>query len=398
MIKSISRFLVFISVYLVCNTSILAKADSCWTVLVLKKGHDLKLKDDMRTISNSGFYLYRNVVYEVEVKSGQLIGGRLVDIKPDTLFFTTFFNATCAKKAGLPFDTIAVHSKNLSNIKLIQDRTMGMYSKFGLKSYDFIFEKDTGTCKLESYFVKIYENDSKLYEVVPHLTGQGMNFLYESYGRTYYYQGRGGYKPDLSEMDTSYDVRDFAWYTPCTVEKINGLAIGLQTENMKNSSFNEIDTLTVNGLSLQLNPFGLFSLMNPHLDGPYPDSLEFYEKSLKPQIDTKINGANISLTNTINEAHIKGINLTGLITVVDEIEGFTLSGISNFSYKLKGLSIAALYNHSAYARGLQIGLINKSSDLRGIQIGLWNKNGKRSLPFINWQFSESEKRKEANSE
>ena len=188
-------------------------------------------------------------------------------------------------------------------------------------------------------------------------------------------------------MDMSYDVRNFFWLTPCDIEKINGIAFGFFTENMKNVLYNEKDSLTVNGLNLEINPFRLItSLINPTFVGPLADSIEFYNQHLKKEIEVTINGINISLTNTINEVKLRGINITGVITIGDEIDGVTISGISNFAYKMNGVSIAILHNRATVAKGIQIGLRNKSTDMRGIQIGLWNTNGRRSLPFINWQF------------
>jgi hypothetical protein len=46
----------------------------------------------------------------------------------------------------------------------------------------------------------------------------------------------------------------------------------------------------------------------------------------------------------------------------------------------------AVSNVSRNHNGVQIGLFNHSKNLRGIQFGLWNTNGKRKLPFMNWQF------------
>jgi hypothetical protein len=59
---------------------------------------------------------------------------------------------------------------------------------------------------------------------------------------------------------------------------------------------------------------------------------------------------------------------------------------------MNGLSIAGIRNRASIARGVQIGLFNKSTELRGFQFGLWNINGRRSLPFINWQFKAKRKK------
>jgi hypothetical protein len=176
------------------------------------------------------------------------------------------------------------------------------------------------------------------------------------------------------------------------VEEINGIALGLRAKNIKNELYNERDSLVIRGLNLEINPFAIFSLLSAQLSGPYPDSINTYNEIIKNDWQVKVHGLNISALTTINEMHIRGINLTGLITVVDEIHGLSISGINNFSYIMNGLSIAGIRNRATIARGVQIGLFNKSTELRGFQFGLWNINGRRSLPIINWQFKAKRKK------
>ncbi len=193
-------------------------------------------------------------------------------------------------------------------------------------------------------------------------------------------------KPDRSKMDNTYDRRNIFWFTPCSVEEINGLALGLFTENIKNDPYNEKDSLKINGLNLEISIMRFASLPSMGYSGPFPDSLEFYDEYISRNIELRINGINISLFGTINEAKISGLNIGGLNTVVDHINGLSLSGLNNFSYIMNGLTVAGIRNRATKGRGVQIGLFNRCTDLRGFQIGLWNRNGKRTLPFINWQF------------
>jgi hypothetical protein len=268
---------------------------------------------------------------------------------------------------------------------MIADRSLGIFQKIRLSNFDFIFKEQTDHCMIPSEWGQIYSNDASLYEVVPHLTAQGLGLIYEENGQTYIFQGGGMEKPDRSQMDNTFDVRNVFWFTPCNVEEINGIALGLLPENVKNLHYGERAYLTINGLNLHLNPFAIMSIFNPQFQGPFPDSISYYEEHLQKEIETQINGLNVSLVNNVNETKLSGVNIAGAITVNDEIDGVTVSGISNFAYKLKGVSIAPV-NLTTEGRGVQLGLFNKATDFRGIQIGLWNKNAKRSLPFINWQF------------
>lgn len=372
--------------YLLVSGFLLAQPDSSWNVLVIQRGKDLKIRPDMSDFNTTGFYLYKNCVYEFELKNKSRIGGRLVDIKQDSLLFTNFFNATTARNSKAKLDTFTVHYNQLERLNLIADRAMRYYNRVKLDNYDFIFQRDTINYYFPSQWEKIYANDANRYELVAHLTAQGVDMLFEDSGRTYFFYGSGIVKPDRSDFDDSYDKRFVFWFTPCRVEEINGLALGLHPKNLKNQQFNERDSLLIRGINLEINPFSIFSLTHPNLHGPFPDSLAFYEENLKSKWEVKLSGLHISAITTINEMHIKGFNLTGAITVVDELHGISISGLSSFSYLMHGLSIAGLYNRAAFAKGVQIGLYNKAADLRGFQIGLWNVNGRRSLPFINWQF------------
>ncbi|MEL6812084.1 MAG: hypothetical protein AAFP76_12190 [Bacteroidota bacterium] len=89
-----------------------------------------------------------------------------------------------------------------------------------------------------------------------------------------------------------------------------------------------------------------------------------------------------------NHAYIfNGIQIGLLNKIKTQGSGIQLS-FDNLSEQFKGVQLGVTNRNDAKLIGLQIGIHNQSKSLRGIQLGLWNKNGKRSLPFINWQFKE----------
>ena len=248
--------------------SIWGQSDSSWHVLLLKKGNKIEVKPDMAAFSKTGFYLYKNCVYEIDLKNKTHISGRLIDVKPDTLWFTNFFNTNNAASADSKLDTFAVHYKELDKLNLIGDRALGLYEKHAFEGYDFIFKKDTTDYSFPSDWVAIYDNDSTKYELVAHLTAQGINLLFEERGQTYYFYGTGMMKPDYSKIDSTYDKKNVFWFTPCKFEEINGIAFGIYTKNTKNDLYNIRDSLIIRGLNLEINPFAILSLMQPHLNGP----------------------------------------------------------------------------------------------------------------------------------
>jgi hypothetical protein len=94
------------------------------------------------------------------------------------------------------------------------------------------------------------------------------------------------------------------------------------------------------------------------------------------------NGISISLINGVHNK-MNGLQIGGTSTAGD-INGVQIAGVSS-AERMHGLQIGAV-NITEKHRGVQIGLFNKAKDLKGVQIGLWNKCGKRSLPFLNFQF------------
>lgn len=359
-----------------------------WSVLLLGKGENLEIRDEMASMSKTGFYLYRNCIYDIEIKNLGHYSGRLVDIREDTLLFTNYFNSSIAHACNKKLDTVSIHYSALDRLLLINDRSKKTYSTYSFENFSFNFKKDSNKYILPSDWVRVYSNYSKEYELVPHLTSQGITTLFEDQGKLYFFYGTGMTRLDRSKIDSDYNKKNFIWVTPCKVEKINGLAIGLHTKNIKNQLFDERDTLIINGLNFEINPFEVFTLMKPKFSGPNQDSISHYNKYLKDDWRTKVNGVNVSILNNICEMQMRGVNLTALITVVDELHGISISGLNNFSYKMSGISIAGIRNRSTSSRGVQIALLNSSSDHRGFQFGIWNVNGKRSLPIINWQFKD----------
>lgn len=384
-----------------------------WKVLLLKKGREYKEKEELFDFSSSGFYLCENCIYNLQIDSGEYINGRLTDVKLDTLFFTHFFNETAAFRAEENLDTIAYHYSKLKQISLISDRSLGLRETHSLRKFDFIFKKDSAGYFLPSRWEKIFKNDNKLYEIVPHLTAQGIGFLFEENGKTYYFYGGGMTKPDAAKRDTRFIKRNVIGFTPANVDEINGLSLSFYTINTKNAQHGEENHLTVNGLNVGLNPFVIFFIiLDPFADAVNSDNIQYYHEKIKDKSRTTINGVNLGISSFMLGAKINGFSLAVGKTLAYKIEGVTISGVSNFAYKIQGVSLSSIhnratilegvqigavnlnakmngvqlgvFNRSRQMRGLQIGLINISQQTKGLQIGLWNKNAKRSLPFVNW--------------
>ncbi len=52
-----------------------------------KKGKNLVLREDMTEVTDHDFYLYRNCIYNLRLKSGGRYMARLIDIQRQPVFF-----------------------------------------------------------------------------------------------------------------------------------------------------------------------------------------------------------------------------------------------------------------------------------------------------------------------
>ncbi|WP_378182901.1 LA_2272 family surface repeat-containing protein [Aquimarina sp. SS2-1] len=208
---------------------------------------------------------------------------------------------------------------------------------------------------------------------------------------------------------------------------IYGLSVGLAQKKV------EPDWETTKSNGIRIEPFGRgFSIFfTPRIGLPKEESkFESYFNRKPTEI---VNGINVS-GGTLSFIDINGVSVSGGIQALRKMNGISISGFGNYSYKINGIQLAVSGSSTYQLRGvllaylgsyvldgkgvqisgfndfkrfkglqigvwndvdaksekfegIQIGILNNTKSLRGIQIGLWNKNERRSLPFINWQFS-----------
>jgi len=185
------------------------------------------------------------------------------------------------------------------------------------------------------------------------------------------------------------------------VNKVNGFALGVGHYENRN-----IKLQTINGLNIEASPLSV-ALFSISINVPFESffvgindnvisNVAFFDDFKDTYI--RINGLNISSGGFTGGAELRGINVS-IISGMNKMNGFSVGGILN-TKSFSGLSISGLANISDSGNGvqigpsnvsrrhngIQIGLFNNSKELRGMQFGLWNTNGKRKLPFFNWQF------------
>ncbi len=186
------------------------------------------------------------------------------------------------------------------------------------------------------------------------------------------------------------------------VKRVDGMALGVGHYENERIEFQQ-----VNGFNIEASPLPL-ALMTFALNAPFEllvvginDNSVSNVAFMDEEVDTyiKVNGINLSSGGFMGGAQMNGLNIS-TITAMNAMNGFSFSAVANGSKKFNGINVAgianvsyegnglqvAVSNVSRKHRGIQIGLFNNSKNLRGFQFGLWNTNGKRKLPFINWQF------------
>ena len=333
-----------------------------------------------------GFYLYENCIYTLIIGNSRQYNARIITISKDSILLATHFNAAVAKKQKTVLDTLSISPADIRTIRLIGDRTMGIFHNIELKKYRYEFTTDTLPKRFNIDTIHVYTNMPQQYELLPFLTAQGLDWLYEEDGDTYYFQGR--HQKDTTAAvqskwqkkdDSVFRKKNIAWALPTRANQINGWAIGLHTGQIFGRK------LSINGLNTSADVPAMFvSMMN---------SMNILQKvplaSLPDSADTdwyitKINGLSLSMGGLMRCSNINGIAVNGGICMALHTRGIIVSGGYNTIEDFKGINICGLRNVSIKGRGIQIALINVCKNFKGVQIGLWNVNGRRKLPFINW--------------
>lgn len=318
--------------------------------------------------------------------NGKIISGRLIEVHADTLTMTNFLSPTAAKKHNGVYDTLEIPIAQLNKIRLVADRSLGLYTHTNLHRESPEWVVDSAGTRCQPFFTSLYTNDTLVYEIIPIYTAQGYDFIFEENGDSYYYRGSLGDRTPVTAADTVYRVSNVIALTPCKREQINGIAVGYVTSNSKNDHLHERDSLVVHGLALELDIFDAFVIFYANSYIQFYDDWEYFDETLRAQWSTRVKGIHIALgiTGSVEDS---GVAIAPLAIVASSTTGISIGGLYNVAFLQRGVALAGLHCRSARTRGIQIGVYNKSSDLRGIQIGLWNSNPKRSLPLINWQFS-----------
>lgn len=364
-----------VSVFLTCNT-LHAQDTTCLQLLLHQKGTKPVIKDNMQVQSSSGFYLYRNCIYNISLINGAKSFWQIIDFTKETL--------TVKKPFSNEQDTI-VKIADLERLYLLSAKNPDWYADIDLRNYEFVFEEGTKHCKLDILSKTLYKKDETLYELFPYLTIGGIRYLYEEDGNTFVYQADLK-KRRKKKVDDTFSTRYGIWFTPNKVERIYGIALGLNSNNTKNKKNMQVDSLSITGLNIEFNPQAAFKLANSGGFGPFADDISYYYNKLKKTTDLSIKGLNISFVGTNQPAILSGFNIGLVSTVVHEQYGVTISGLNNFSYESKGIAIAALVNRTTKGKGLQIAAFNRSENFIGVQIGIWNVIGDKSRPIVNWNF------------
>jgi hypothetical protein len=165
------------------------QSDSIWNVMILKKGNQPEIKDNMAEFSQTGFYLYRNCFYDLEFRDKTKKTLRLIDITPDTLIFIGISGKRDSDFSQVAKDTFLINYNSISKLLLIKDGGAKNKKKIDCDDYYFIFHKSIIDNRYESKYAKVFPDGDSKTELVPRLSSDGITYHFEYGGKLYYYSG-----------------------------------------------------------------------------------------------------------------------------------------------------------------------------------------------------------------
>lgn len=363
----------------------LAQEDSIQNLYFVKKHREAVFDKKDYQPGKNAFYIYRNCRYDFVLTNKKRVTARITDIRKDSLYYTVYLNAGAAAKNKDHNDTLRLHPSQLKKIRLIGDRMMGIYSGYSLRRRRYVLTKDTAAKTFKHLTETVYAADSSratTYELVPYLTAQGLDMLYEQCGITYYYEG--GVAPacgDTVKKQKPPLNKKGVWFTPSNANRIKGVTLGLQSMHAQG------EPLAIQGVNLNADALSFLMSLYSLIDLPFNNTLINMEDTVdKSGINIRVRGLSLSGGGLVGPIQMKGVSINGAVCVATETRGVVLTGSQNLADEFSGVVISTLRNKSIKGRGLQLGLLNICKDMKGIQLGLWNVNSKRRMPFINWSF------------
>jgi hypothetical protein len=367
-------------------TTVTAQEDSVQNLYFVRKNSAVSFGENDYQPGKKAFYIYRNCVYDVQLKNKRKLSIKVIDIRNDSIYYTLYHYKYDTANNRDQQDTLHLHPSELKKIWLIGDRIFAIYSVYSLTKRRYVFEKDTSAKTFEHQTKVEYSADSSratTYELVPYLTQQGPDMVYEQCGVSYYYEGFIGKEAcaDTTGKNKAPIIKKWVWFTPSNANKISGVNISLVT-----MSFND-GPLTINGVNLDAGLLSFFLGFYALFNIPFNNNLINMEDSVdKSDMLTHVTGLSLSAGGLAGDLQVKGVSINGGFSGVTEAKGLVISGTQNITSEFHGMEISGLLNKTIKGRGVQVGLLNICKDMKGIQIGLWNVNSKRKLPFINWNF------------
>src|SRR6186997_562595 len=160
----ISRIMIFFLILF--QSDLFGQTDSVWNVMILKKGNQPEIKDNMAVFSQTGFYLYRNCFYDLDFRDKTKKTLRLIDIKLDTLIFIGISEKRDSNFTQPAKDTFLVDYKSISKLLLIKDWGAKNSKKINCDDYYFIFHKSVIDNRYESKYAYVFPGGDTKSELV----------------------------------------------------------------------------------------------------------------------------------------------------------------------------------------------------------------------------------------
>ncbi len=351
-----------------CGMMLAAQSDSAWVLCFAKKGKAFETEQNPYYPGKKGFYLYENCIYNVILKGERQLNMRVIAIQKDSIVATTHFNRAVADKLHQLYDTLFIAPAAIQSLQLINDRAMGLFQPVPLHRYTFFFRKEASPRRLVIDTVAVYTNQPKQYELIPYLTSQGLDLLYEEGGKTWYFQGAMQKDTNtvvIKKRDTVFRNRNLGWLLPFNANRINGLALGIHTGSISGRP------LTINGLNANADLLsamaGMMAIYSIFSKVPLHSVAD---SSATDEYTTRINGLSVSMGGLLRCHTLRGVSVNGGICSAVRTHGIVITGLYNYIDYFRGISICGLRNVSYSGRGLQVGLFNVCRRLKGVQIGL----------------------------
>ncbi|MES2559489.1 MAG: hypothetical protein V4590_07105 [Bacteroidota bacterium] len=152
-------------------------------LIVQKKGKSIPNYEHVWTISNAGFVIRMEAIYDLEFSDGKRFrSGVIKNITDDSITISSTMNEACAAYEGIMYEFFTYPLIAIKIARFVNDRSLGIYKRKKIMGRFDMIVKKVDTAKMCPAVLTFPKRNYEVKVCHYYLTSQGYDILFETNG------------------------------------------------------------------------------------------------------------------------------------------------------------------------------------------------------------------------